>query len=67
MVNRERDNEIHLTFEEFQQGEAKEWYAGDDDADFNLKGIKAMADYVFDASPGRQEFLQHALEVLGIK
>ena len=66
MVNRDRDDEVNLSFEEFQAGEAKEWHAGETDADFNLKGIKEMADFVFDSSPGREEFLKNALSQLGV-
>ena len=66
MIARDRDDEVHLSFEEFQAGEAKEWRAGESDADFNLEGIKAAADFVFDSSPGREEFLHDALKKLAI-
>jgi dephospho-CoA kinase len=66
MVNRDRDAETQLTLAEFKDFEATEMYSGDDDSDFNLKGIKEMADFVFDSSPSRQEFLHNALEALGI-
>lgn len=67
MRARDRDGEIHLTLEEFKAGEAVEWYAGDDDPDFNLRGIKVMADIVLDSTPPREEFLRTALEKLGIR
>ena len=66
MVNRDRDEEVNLTLEEFKAGEAAEWHAGDSDTDFNLQGIKESADFVFDSSPGREEFLHNALEQLDI-
>lgn len=43
MKARQRDDETLKTLEEFKEGESHEWYSGDTDADFNLRGIKAMA------------------------
>jgi len=48
MKARHRDHETELSFEQFQANEQKEWHAGETDADFNLRDIKAMADVVMD-------------------
>lgn len=67
MQARERDAEVHLTLDEFKASEKIEWHGGDDEADFNLKGIKAMADIVIDSSPGREAYLDNSLKALGIR
>lgn len=48
MKARHRDAETQLTLEQFKANEATEWHEGDDDADFNLRDIKAMADFTID-------------------
>lgn len=65
MVARDRDLETELSLEEFKQREAKELYSGDDDADFNLRGIQAMADIQLDSSAGKREFIDQAIHQLG--
>ena len=67
MRARDRDGEVHLTLDEFRASEQVEWYGGDDEADFNLKGIKEMADIVLDSSPDREEYLDNSLKALGIE
>lgn len=57
MQARHRDLETELSLEEFEANEAKEWHAGDDDADFNLRDIKAMSDVVIDNVLPLDEFI----------
>lgn len=66
MIARDRDEETQLTLEEFRAREASEWHAGDDDADFSLSGIKAMADIQLDASQPKADFITDAKRQLGI-
>lgn len=66
MVQRDRDLESQISLEDFREREATELHAGDDDSDFNLTGIKAMADIQLDSSFGKQEYIDHALASLGI-
>jgi dephospho-CoA kinase len=66
MKKRDRDQETQLTLEQFKQRERKELHAGDSDADFNLAGIKAMADIQLDSSPGREQYIADACRQLGI-
>lgn len=66
MRNRHRDAEVQLTLEQFKANEAREWHAGDDDADFNLRDIKAMADVVMDNVVPLEEFVAQAEQLLGI-
>lgn len=66
MVQRDRDLESQISLEDFKAREATELHAGDDDSDFNLAGIKAMADIQLDSSFGKQEYIDHALASLGI-
>lgn len=44
MVMRQRDNESKLTKEEFLKREKAEWHAGDTDADFNKRDIRAYCE-----------------------
>lgn len=60
MKARHRDAETELTLEEFEANEAKEWHAGETDADFNLRDIKAMADVVMDNVVPLKEFIRQA-------
>ena len=57
MKARHRDAEVELSLEQFHANEQKEWHAGDDDADFNLRDIKAMADVVMDNVLPIDEFI----------
>jgi dephospho-CoA kinase len=66
MQARHRDQETELTLEQFEANEAKEWHAGDDDADFNLRDIKAMADVVMDNVVPLEEFVAEAEKRLNI-
>lgn len=60
MKARHRDAETELTLEQFEANEAKEWHQGDNDADFNLRDIKAMADVVMDNVVPLDEFVSSA-------
>lgn len=66
MRSRSRDGEISLSLEEFKANEEKEWHAGDSDADFNLGGIKAMADITIDNTLPVDEFVAIAYAALGL-
>lgn len=66
MRSRDRDQETQLTLEQFEAREHSELHAGDDDTDFNLLGIKAMADIQLDSTPGKDEYIQSALKQLGL-
>lgn len=62
--SRQRDAETELTLEQFEAFEEKEWYSGETDADFNLRGIKAMADVVIDNVVSLDEFIAMAYQKL---
>lgn len=64
MRSRQRDNETALTLEGFKQNEAKEWYAGPLDSDFNLRDIEKMSDIVIDNSLTLEPFLAMVFEKL---
>lgn len=66
MKLRTRDSEVNLSLEEFKLGEQKEWYSGSGEADFNLRGIKALADVVIDSSVPIGEFIEDVYEKIGI-
>ena len=66
MQARHRDAETELSLEEFEANEAKEWHAGNDDADFNLRDIKTMADFLLDSTVGKEEFIAHAEKLLNL-
>jgi len=60
MKARHRDAETELTLEQFKANEAKEWHVGDDDADFNLRGVKAVADVVMENTVPIKDFIAEA-------
>lgn len=66
MQSRLRDGEAQLTLEEFRDGEEKEMYGGPTDADFNLRGIRDMADTVIDNEYSLDEFTQTVYRALGL-
>jgi dephospho-CoA kinase len=66
MRARDRDAETELTLDEFAANEQKEWHAGDDDADFNLRDIKAMSDYVIDSTQPLDDFIADTYQKLGL-
>ncbi len=61
MKSRQRDDETKLTLQEFSQNEESEWYGGADDADFNLRGIREMADVQLQNVGTPEEFVAAAL------
>lgn len=68
MLARARDSETNLAIEEFAAGEMAEWHSGDDEADFNLRDIKIMADSVFDNNfDNIDDFYEAALRLLSIR
>lgn len=66
MKARQRDDETVKTPEQFKQGEAAEWFSGDNDADFNMRGIKAMAPLQINNASGLEDFLLHARQLLSL-
>ena len=67
MRTRQRDNETALTLDGFRQNETKEWYAGPNDSDFNLRDIEKMSDIVIDNALELEPFLKLVLEKLELK
>lgn len=67
MRSRRRDTETELSLEQFEANEQKEWHAGETDADFNLRDIKAMADHVLHNVLPIEEFIQQTLLTLHIR
>lgn len=66
MKSRSRDNETALTLQEFTRHEAREWYAGPLDSDFNLRDIEKMSDITIDNSLTLELFLALVFEKLGL-
>jgi dephospho-CoA kinase len=64
MQSRHRDAEVGLSLEQFHANEEKEWHTGDDDADFNLRDIKAMADVIVDNVMPLDEFISTVYQKL---
>jgi len=67
MKTRQRDAEVQLSLEQFTANEEKEWYAGDSDADFNLRGLKVMADVVFENVLPLEHFVGGVYRELGLR
>lgn len=67
MAERKRDQETKLTLEEFAAQEANELAVeGNDDAAFNILGIKDMSDHILDNGQSLKDFLAQALGALGL-
>lgn len=64
--SRNRDKEIELTLEEFKASEEKELYAGPNDEDFNIRGIKDIADIVVENTLPIDEFITLVYQKLSI-
>lgn len=64
MRSRLRDSEASLSLEAFIIQEEKEMYGGPTDADFNLRGIREVADIVIDNTMTLQEFVAAVYEQL---
>jgi dephospho-CoA kinase len=56
--SRNRDKETELTLEQFKANEEKELYAGPNDEDFNICGIKEIADVVVENILPLDEFIK---------
>ena len=67
MRARDRDAETELTLEQFAANEQKEWHAGEDDADFNLRDIKALADHVIDSNQPLDDYIKATYHALGLE
>lgn len=65
--SRNRDKETELTLEEFKANEQKEMYAGPNDEDFNIRGIKQLADIVVENTLLLDEFIAHVYDKLGLQ
>lgn len=63
-MNRRRDGEDKLSLDEFKASEASEWYAGDTDADFNFRDIKAGANLVLDNVSDIELFIANTYQQL---
>ncbi len=66
MLSRKRDQEVKLSLDEFKQAEALEWQGGGSDSDFNLSGIKQMADIVLENGGSLEGFLSEAVNRLNL-
>lgn len=55
--SRNRDKETELTLEEFKANEEKEMYSGPNDEDFNIRGVKELADIVVENTLPLDEFV----------
>lgn len=67
MLARKRDGEVKKSFEEFKMSEQAEWHSGNDDADFNLRDIKLLADVNYENTTDDIEtFFIQAKSALGI-
>lgn len=67
MKTRHRDDEVKLSLDKFVANEQKEWHSGNDDADFNLRDIKATADVVVSNESDLGSFIQEAYQRLGFR
>lgn len=67
MKARLRDAETELSLEQFHRNEEKEWHAGETDADFNLRDIKAMADVTIDNTLPVDDFIVIVYAALGLR
>ncbi len=67
MKSRLRDDETQLSLDEFVKNEEKEMYGGPSDADFNLRGIKALADVTIENTMPLDDYIALAYQKLGLK
>lgn len=65
--SRSRDAEADLTLEEFKANEEKELYAGPNDEDFNIRGIKDLADIVVENTLPLDEFVELVYAKLNLR
>jgi dephospho-CoA kinase len=64
MQARMRDNEVSISFEDFLKRESDEMHSGDSDADFNLKAISEIADFIILNNNNEQQFINNAENAL---
>lgn len=64
--SRNRDAETELTLEQFKANEEKELYAGPNDEDFNIRGIRDMADIVVENTLPLEEFIAAVYKQLNL-
>lgn len=65
--SRSRDAEAELTLDEFKANEEKELYAGPKDEDFNIRGIKDLADIVVENTLPLDEFVELVYAKLNLR
>lgn len=63
---RARDTETELTLDQFIANEEKEMYAGPNDEDYNIRGIKLLADVVVDNVLPLDKLMPRVYSQLGI-
>lgn len=66
MLKRARDAETQLSLEQFTASEMAEWYDGEGDDAFNLRGIKQRADLLIDEDLGLDAFFTRASQLLNL-
>ena len=66
MRARQRDSESKVTLQDFKAREEKEWHTGDSDADYNIPGIKKMADALIENTDSIEDFLKKSIHELAI-
>lgn len=67
VISRNRDKETELTLEQFKANEEIELYAGPKDEDFNIRGIKDLADVVVENTLPLDEFVELTYKKLGLE
>lgn len=65
--SRNRDSEVELTLEQFQENEEKELYSGPNDEDFNIRGIRDLADFVVENTLPLEDFISLVYSKLGLR
>ncbi len=66
MQSRHRDKESSVSLEDFKAREQKEWHTGNTEADYNIPGIKKMADILIDNIDTKEAFIEEANHKLAI-
>ena len=66
MQSRQRDSEAKISLQDFKAREDKEWHTGNTEADFNIPGIKKMADILIKNVATEYAFLEKAMHELAI-
>lgn len=66
-MSRQRDKETELTLEQFIANEKKEMYAGPNDEDFNIRGIRKIADIIIENTLSLDEFIDLVYKKLQLR